>query len=324
MGQRIRGQDAQMLREDLLQALAPVPRELLRNKLHQIARRRLDMLKSAGGYEAPSSSVWEIHESTIQLEIDECKKAGITDDTRLADYLWSEWKLSSPAAGGDGPSDEKEEGKVRRYIEQVIGKTNRRRQVPSASQDTPPTVVIFLSHSSDDSEVAYCIAESLSEVLSLREGEVRCTSAPRFNLDLQLKVEEALRKEIVDSIVFIGIISNTALRSAWVFLEHGARWEVDRPMIPLLLGKVKPEKLPSPIAKWQVASVRTSDDAKRFLQNVARAAGRKLAGGKKFKAAIARLRKCRDAAPKPSNSPNTLARPASKTRRRTDEPVRNS
>lgn len=93
---------------------------------------------------------------------------------------------------------------------------------------------IFLSHSSRDKEVAEALIALLRSALSLKGAEIRCTSVEGHRLAGGADTDDELRREIIEAVVFIGLISEASVESAYVLFELGARWGAGKYLIPLL------------------------------------------------------------------------------------------
>ncbi len=83
---------------------------------------------------------------------------------------------------------------------------------------------IFISHSSNDKEIASNLIDLLITSLRIDPEMIRCTSVEGYKLEGGVNTDEQLRKEIFKSKVLIGIISKESLKSHYVLFELGARW----------------------------------------------------------------------------------------------------
>jgi hypothetical protein len=86
------------------------------------------------------------------------------------------------------------------------------------------SIDIFISHSSADEKVAKALIDLLRDAFQIEPSKIRCTSVPGYKLKTGAHSEIELRKEIQQANVFIGILSEVSLESAYVLFELGARW----------------------------------------------------------------------------------------------------
>jgi len=86
------------------------------------------------------------------------------------------------------------------------------------------TLDVFLSHSSADEKIARALINLLRDALSIEQTKIRCTSVPGYKLKTGAHTETELRQEIQQARVFIGLLSEVSLGSAYVLFELGARW----------------------------------------------------------------------------------------------------
>jgi len=106
---------------------------------------------------------------------------------------------------------------------------------------------VFISHSSQDASLAEKLVDFLQFSLKFQAEEIRCTSVEGHRLPSGAKTEQALREEVHESDVLIGLISSESLESLYVAFELGARWGVDKPLVPLLAPGVNFEVLEGPL-----------------------------------------------------------------------------
>lgn len=93
---------------------------------------------------------------------------------------------------------------------------------------------IFISHSSDDQQLAAAIVDLLRSALNIPAESIRCTSVDGHRLSGGAETDRMLRTEIRECDVFIGLISASSVDSAYVLFELGARWGADRYLLPLV------------------------------------------------------------------------------------------
>lgn len=86
------------------------------------------------------------------------------------------------------------------------------------------TIDIFISHSSADEKVAKALIDLLRAAFRIETNKIRCTSVAGYKLEAGAHTETELRREVQQARVFIGILSEISLESAYVLFELGARW----------------------------------------------------------------------------------------------------
>jgi TIR domain len=108
-------------------------------------------------------------------------------------------------------------------------------------------ILVFISHSSKDSELALALIELLKAGLGLLSNQIRCSSVDGYRLPVGVNTESKLREEVSEARVVIGLITPSSLASAFVMFELGARWGANNFLAPLLAG-VRPSELSGPLS----------------------------------------------------------------------------
>jgi len=110
----------------------------------------------------------------------------------------------------------------------------------SISPGTPPKELfmdIFISHSSEDVEIARMIVELIRAAYQIPTEKIRCTSVNGYKLPAGTSTENQLKDEIHHSKVLLAIITPHSINSAYVLFELGARWGLSLPLIPLVTSE---------------------------------------------------------------------------------------
>jgi len=131
-------------------------------------------------------------------------------------------------------------------------------------------IKIFISHSSKDAALAKLLITLLRSALKISSEEIRCTSVPGYNLPGGVDTEEHLRKEILATPVFLGLITEAGLSSSYVLFELGARWGANKPMIPLLAPGISPDTLDGPISNVNALSCASSVHLHLLVSQIAK------------------------------------------------------
>jgi lambda repressor-like predicted transcriptional regulator len=129
---------------------------------------------------------------------------------------------------------------------------------------------IFISHSSRDVALAKHLITLLRSALRLPTEEIRCTSVPGYNLPGGVETDEHIRQEVLTTPVFIGLITESGLASAYVLFELGARWGTKQPLIPLLAPGISPDILQGPISNINALSCGSPANLHQLVNQIAR------------------------------------------------------
>jgi hypothetical protein len=108
-------------------------------------------------------------------------------------------------------------------------------------------VVVFISHSSADDDLARALAELIRIAFRMKTAQIRCTTVDGYRLPAGADTDQQLRQEIADARVFIGVFTPNSARSDYVLFELGARWGVDKHLVPVFGCGYRPSALPGPI-----------------------------------------------------------------------------
>ena len=75
-------------------------------------------------------------------------------------------------------------------------------------------ILVFISHSSKDADLAFALIELLKAGLALQSGQIRCSSVDGYRLPVGVNTEAKLREEVNAAKVVIGLITPSSLASA--------------------------------------------------------------------------------------------------------------
>lgn len=141
------------------------------------------------------------------------------------------------------------------------------------SHDRSKTMDIFISHSSNDKDLARALINLLLLALRLDPTTIRCTSVDGFRLAPGANTATQLRQEVNTSKVFLGLLTNYSLSSSFVLFELGARWGADKDIFPILArGATHSSIGGSPLANLNVL-VSEKDQVILLLESIATTLG---------------------------------------------------
>jgi len=130
---------------------------------------------------------------------------------------------------------------------------------------------IFISHSSHDKWIARQIAVQLSD----RGHE---TFFDEKDIDTGESIDRALQENLAACDELIILISPSALKSHWVFIEIGGAKSLGKRIIPILLH-VEPNEIPQPISELRCRDINEID--KYYNELHARSSGEPVPRGGK-------------------------------------------
>jgi hypothetical protein len=139
------------------------------------------------------------------------------------------------------------------------------------SAPSTSTVRLFVSHCSDDAELASRLVALFRVALNLPTSAIRCSSVDGYRLPGGANTDEQLRREVHDAQAFVGIVSSASVRSLYVLFELGARWGAGRQMIPLLAPGTPTSVLGGPLAGLNALSAGSVPQLHQLLSEIAAA-----------------------------------------------------
>ena len=106
---------------------------------------------------------------------------------------------------------------------------------------------LFVSHSSEDVDLATAFTALVDGALTVPTGWLRCTSVHGYKLEPGADAPLVLR--VNDSAVVVGLLTPSSLDSAYVLMELGAAWGFKSWVVPLLAQGVPFKDIPGPIGQ---------------------------------------------------------------------------
>lgn len=135
---------------------------------------------------------------------------------------------------------------------------------------------IFISHSSEDADVAEALVELLQSAFRLSSEEIRCTNVSGFGFRVGANFDEQLKQETVQSGAFVGLITPNSIQSAYVLFELGARWGAGRTISPVFAKGADATFLMGPLHSINALDARVPADVHQLLHDLAEELGRAL------------------------------------------------
>jgi hypothetical protein len=132
-------------------------------------------------------------------------------------------------------------------------------------------IKVFISHSSEDVALAEHLVDLLRVALRLSTKDIRCTSVEGCRLPGGVDTNKHLRDEILAATIFIGLITEAGLTSAYVLFELGARWGAKKQLIPLLAAGISPDILQAPLSGLSALSCGSPSDLDQLLYQASEA-----------------------------------------------------
>jgi peptidoglycan-associated lipoprotein len=129
-------------------------------------------------------------------------------------------------------------------------------------------VKIFISHAHADQLLADALIHLLEVGLEIPDGGIRCTSADGHGLEGGESTASALRADLRDAAVVLGILTPSALSSTYVLMELGAAWAFEKAPVPILAGGLTPGGLPGPFADVHALRIDHPPDMADLLETV--------------------------------------------------------
>lgn len=130
---------------------------------------------------------------------------------------------------------------------------------------------IFISHSSRDKSIAKKLIYLIRSALNIPAENIRCSSVDGFRLPVGVPTIERLRQEVHNSKTFIALITPNSLQSVFVLFELGARWETQKPLMPLLACGIHNENLREPLSAINTLDCGNAAQLHQFIENLGKA-----------------------------------------------------
>lgn len=144
------------------------------------------------------------------------------------------------------------------------------------TRDSVPAMVdVFISHSSEDSQLASQLVDLLRSAFNLSAPQIRCTSLDGHRLPAGANTDEQLREEALKAHAFVAILSPFSLASHYVLFELGARWGAQRPFVPLLAPGTGYQALRGPLRGLNALNCEGAGQLHQLVWDLAKILGTK-------------------------------------------------
>jgi hypothetical protein len=121
---------------------------------------------------------------------------------------------------------------------------------------------IFISHASEDSEIA-------NEFASMFREKGIMTFVANVDILAGTNWEKKLKEEIYKSDELLLILSPESENSNWVMIEVGAAWILGETITPAVMY-TNVNSIPEPIKKFQAKPIKTSSQRKNLVEDIAK------------------------------------------------------
>jgi len=153
-------------------------------------------------------------------------------------------------------------------------------QAPQSTTPNQPVIqsmTIFISHSSQDADLAGKLANLFQLSFTLSPEEILCTSVDGYKLEVGVDTDQRLRREVKESKLFLALITPTSIRSSYVLFELGGRWCTELPMFLVMGRGANSSSLEGPLRGINALNLKHRPDVQQLLDNMATALNRRLA-----------------------------------------------
>lgn len=137
----------------------------------------------------------------------------------------------------------------------------------STESSSNQNILIFISHSGKDENLALALINLLREGLNVPSSQIRCSSIDGYRLPAGVRTDTQLRLEVHSAKAFIGLITPNSLESAYVLFELGARWGADLHMVPLLAG-LSTDSLRGPLSEINALSCHSDSQLHQLISDL--------------------------------------------------------
>ena len=127
-------------------------------------------------------------------------------------------------------------------------------------------MTIFISHSSKNKSIAEAFQYLLCEYLDISPKDIFCTAG--IGLRIGDKIGDTIKDKLAKTTCFFALITKESLGSSWVLMEIGYAWIDGKKVMPILLGNLDVNDLPSPLRDIQVGKLKNDSSVKDEVEKI--------------------------------------------------------
>jgi hypothetical protein len=153
--------------------------------------------------------------------------------------------------------------------DEFVSKLQSGDAAPPVAADMADDLTLFISHSSNDVEIAKALISLFEKALKISARKIRCTSVDGYRLPAGADTNDVLRTEVFGATLFVGLITPTSLTSPYVLFELGARWGARKPLFPVLAAGAKANDLRAPLNGLNALSASIENQVLQLIEDTA-------------------------------------------------------
>jgi hypothetical protein len=112
--------------------------------------------------------------------------------------------------------------------------------------------------------------ELFEKALKVSARQIRCTSVDGNKLAGGADTDDELRREILTAGTFIGLITPTSAKSAWVLFELGARWGANLHLVPVLAQGADTSLLGGPLGGINALRLTARHEVLQLVEDISK------------------------------------------------------
>jgi hypothetical protein len=120
-------------------------------------------------------------------------------------------------------------------------------QTPNTDREIM-TRQLFISHSEKNKQLAHLLVQFIEGCFVVPDDGIRCTSVDGYTLAPGESNNDVLKTNIKECSMLIALLTHESLLSAWVTMELGAAWILDKPTCAILATDVAFRDIQGPLS----------------------------------------------------------------------------